>query len=85
MDDKARKEQAFVKAAYIAKAAALHTLTQYPEWATFQQELDDIERGLIERMLAGDDAQTQYTRGFVMGLRTAQNLSRTMEHHAKNL
>lgn len=61
-----------------AKAVALRTLTQYPEWDLYHQELEQMEARWLERMLAGTKEDFSYAQGFIHGLRAAAHLPKAI-------
>ena len=57
-----------------AKATALRTLTQYPEWELYRLELEQMEARWMEKMLGGTTTDFPYSQCFINGLRTAAHL-----------
>ncbi len=66
-----------------AKAHALHTLTLYPEWDLYRQEMEQMELRFQERLLSCPLAEMDNLRGFIMGLRAAYHYPDTLQSPPK--
>lgn len=53
-------------------AERLLELTQHPAWDTLVEQLDTLERNLVERMVTGTQDEFDYHKGMIQGIRLAQ-------------